>query len=256
MDFRIYLILTLFGVFNLMVEVIMDKKLLAIFVIAVFLITSVGAISATDSISVKVIWDGNSVPDSVTVNLIKDGNVVDSAKLNKSNSWNTTFKVDDDGSYQVKEVVPDNYTYTVSRNADSGFVISNKFVKTVNVLTATGNNSVVKDSANSTVSQESGDVIKVNDTQNVVNASESSDANVTEENNETEDTTAATDDKPGNVTETVTTTTTEHEILKIIEHYDKQPSNPTKVNLNTGFPVAILVCAVFVAAFIPFTRKK
>ena len=37
----------------------------------------------------------------------------------------------------------------------------------------------------------------------------------------------------------------------------KPVNNTTKVkNKNTGLPVAVLICAVFVAAFVPFTRKK
>lgn len=109
----------------------MYKKFFAIMVIAAFLITSVGVISAADdSISVKIIWDdnGNDKPDSVTVNLIKDGAVVDSAKLSSDNGWKATFKVDDDGDYQVKELIGSDYFAKVYGNSENGFVIKNHFV--------------------------------------------------------------------------------------------------------------------------------
>lgn len=237
--------------------IIMYKKLLGILVIAVFLITSVGAISAADSVSVKVTWDGDA-PDYVTVNLIKDGKVVDSAKLNDSNSWKTTFKVDDDGSYKVSEVVSDEYSYSVSGNANSGFVISNKLVKTDDILGA---------SVDETIADSSADDVLEDNSSDVENSTETDDANATDDTNTTDDTNATDDETDGTdtedeseeVTETVTSTVTEHQVTKIVEQPDKKKpvNNTTKVkNKNTGLPVAVLICAVFVAAFVPFTRKK
>jgi hypothetical protein len=63
----------------------MYKKLLGILIIAIFIITSIGAISAQDldSISVSAVWDddnGNDRPAEITVDLLEDGKVVDSVK--------------------------------------------------------------------------------------------------------------------------------------------------------------------------------
>lgn len=246
----------------------MYKKLLGILVIAVFLITSVGAISASDSISVKVTWDGGDAPDSVTVNLIKDGNVVDSAKLSASNSWKTTFKVDDDGLYKVSEVVSGDYSYSVSGNANSGFVISNKLVKTDDVLATSVDDAVADSSADDAVSNGAEDVLNENETSSDENSTETDggntteDTNATDEDNVTEGTDVTEDDnvtEDEEITETITTTTTEHQITKTANQADKKkPVNHTaKVkNRNAGFPIAVLVCAVFAAAFMPLSRRK
>ncbi len=235
----------------------MYKKLLGILVIAVFLIISVGAISAADSVSVKVTWDGDA-PDHVTVNLIKDGKVVDSAQLSASNSWKTTFKVDDDGLYKVSEIVSDDYSYSVSGNANSGFVISNKLVKTADVLGASEDEAIADSSADDVLEDNSSDVENSTETGDT---NTTDDSNVTDDTNVTDDETDGTDteDESEEVNETITTTITEHQVTKLVKQVDKKKpvNNTTKVkNRNTGFPVAVLVCAVFAAAFVPFTRKK
>ena len=124
----------------------MYKKLFAVMIVAVFLITSIAAISAedTNSISVKITWDGDSQPDYVLVNLLKDGVVVDSAKLSAENSWSTTFKVDDDGEYKVSEIVSNDYSYSVKGDVISRFVISNHLVNE-DVLKASGDKDTVTD---------------------------------------------------------------------------------------------------------------
>ena len=250
----------------------MYKKLLGILVIAVFLITSVSAISASDSISVKVIWAGGDAPDFVTVNLIKDGKVVDSAKLSASNSWKTAFKVDDEGSYNVSEVVSGDYSYSVSGNANSGFVISNKLVKTSDVLATSADDAVAGSSIDDAVSQEADDVLDENETSSGVdNSTETDDSNSTEDTNTTdedkvtegtdvtEDDNVADDETEEEITETITTTTTEHQITKVVKQEDKKKpvNNTTKIkNRNAGFPIVVLICAVFAAAFIPLSRRK
>ena len=247
----------------------MYKKLLGILVIAVFLITSVGAISAADSISVKVTWVGVDAPDAVTMNLIKDGKVVDSAKLSPSNSWKTTFKVDDDGPYEVSEVVSGDYSYSVSGNANNGFVISNKLVKTDDILAASGDDAVADSSSYDAVSQETGDALNENETSaGDENSTETDDGNTTEDTNATDDDVAdltddenVTDDETEDeeITETITTTTTEHQITKTVKQADKKKpvNNTTKVkNKNTGFPLVVLVCAVFAVVFIPLSRRR
>ena len=118
----------------------MYKKLLPILIVLLFLITSLSVICAADdsnTINVHIVWNGDST-DEVTVNLIKDDQIVDSAKLSTNNSWKTTFKVDDDGNYEVKEVISEDYTTKVTGNAKDGFIITNTLVKE-DVLGADGN---------------------------------------------------------------------------------------------------------------------
>lgn len=131
----------------------MNKRIFAILLISVFLIVSAGFISAAEysndtgnasnPIKVKIIWDdnGNTTyrPDLIMVNLLSGGKVVEFINLNESNSWNATFKTQDDGgNYTVR--LADNLTnYSVSYNgsAEKGFVIN----CTLNVsLSDTGEN--------------------------------------------------------------------------------------------------------------------
>ena len=61
--------------------------------------------------------------------MIKDGKVIDTAELNESNSWKTTFKVDDDGDYKVNESEISGYDTEISGNANRGFVIKNSIIQ-------------------------------------------------------------------------------------------------------------------------------
>ncbi|WP_458404961.1 hypothetical protein [Methanobrevibacter sp.] len=257
----------------------MYKKLLTIFIIAVFLITSVGVVSAADSISVKVVWDDHSQADHVTVKLIKDGQVVDSASLSPDNS-KTTFKVDDaSGNYKVTEEISSDYSYSVSGNASTGFIISNKLVKQ-DVLSASDdepvldddtpddkvssneeNNEIAETDAPVTSDNGTGETGDGNSNNNDTN-NNSTDNNSTD-NNSTDD--KPTDDSSKNKTDSnskkpvkkTTTTTTKTTTSKVVKKENKKPENKTKTkHKNTGFPVAVLVLAVFVAAFVPFSRKK
>lgn len=128
----------------------MNKRIFAIFLVAIFLIVSVGVISAADDqsdvsadvdvkkvsnskvISVKIVWDDadktGARPDSVKVNLVKDGVVVDEVTLSESNSWSATFKAQSgDGTFKVTQSgnIGD-YSVSTSGNADNGFIIVNK----------------------------------------------------------------------------------------------------------------------------------
>lgn len=128
----------------------MNKRIFAIFLVAIFLIVSVGVISAADNqsdvsadvdvkkvsnskvISVKIVWDDadktGARPDSVKVNLVMDGVVVDEVTLSESNSWSATFKVQSgDGTFKVTQSgnIGD-YSVSTSGNADNGFIIVNK----------------------------------------------------------------------------------------------------------------------------------
>ena len=128
----------------------MNKRIFAIFLVAIFLIVSVGVISAADDqsdvsadvdvkkvsnskvISVKIVWDDadktGARPDSVKVNLVKDGVVVDEVTLSEYNSWSATFKAQSgDGTFKVTQSgnIGD-YSVSTSGNADNGFIIVNK----------------------------------------------------------------------------------------------------------------------------------
>ena len=146
----------------------------------------------------------------------------------------------------------------MSGNANSGFVISNKLVKTADVLGASEDEAIADSSADDVLEDNSSDV---------ENSTETGDTNTTDDSNVTDDTNVADDETDGTdtedeseeVNETITTTITEHQVTKLVKQVDKKKpvNNTTKVkNRNTGFPVAVLVCAVFAAAFVPFTRKK
>ena len=110
----------------------MNKKLFTIMFVAIFLIASIGFVSASDdakNISVKLVWDdnGNDVakPDAVTVNLILDGKVVDTAKLNDSNSWKTAFKnLDPNEDYTITVDDISGFTLKTSKDGESGFIIT------------------------------------------------------------------------------------------------------------------------------------
>jgi len=238
-------------------------------IIAIFLITSVGAISAADSISVKVVWDGGDAPDHVTVNLLKDGKIVDTAKLSSGNSWKATFKVDDDGNYQVSEEDSTEYSSSISGSAESGFVITNTILKG-DVLSASDDDSLEDSSAGDELSQdddsaltENETVTEENDTAEDENSTDVAEDTSTEDDNVTDNDTAT--DEVTEIDEEVTITSETTKIVKKDKPSDtkvaKKDKNNTKnvtksKNNNTGFPVVALICAVFVVAFVPFSRKK
>lgn len=252
----------------------MYKKLLPILIVLLFLITSLSVICAADdsnTINVHIVWKGDST-DEVTVNLIKDDQIVDSAKLSTNNSWKTTFKVDDDGNYDVKEVISEDYTTKVTGNAKDGFIITNTLVKE-DVLGADGN------TVDDEVSQSENDVALDDGSQNNANdqsdntngqtsddqsaAGNGTDNNSTDNNStdnatdtNSDDETDSTDEDSSEETTTKTTKTTTT-TTKVVKEDKKKPENTTKTKKNnTGFPIIVLVIAVFAAAFIPFSRKK
>lgn len=252
----------------------MNRKLLTIILVAVFLITSLGVISAakdSDSISVKIVWDDNvdDKPDFIKVNLLKDGKIVDSANLNESNSWKVDFSVDDDGKYQVKEEISSDYSAKIKGNAQEGFVITNKLVKT-DVLGAGDNQTPLEESSNASqlsANNESGLIEASNDSAKQNNASSgngtqnSTDTNSTNSTNSTvpeeDDDDDTDDDSSDESTSTVTTTKiTKTVVKKAPKEAEKKPVNTTEKMKKTGFPLIVLVIAAFVAIFVPISRKK
>lgn len=252
----------------------MFKKLLVIFIVLLFLITSISVISAADdsnTISVKVLWEDDiaKVPDEVVVNLLKDGKIVDSAKLNDTNSWNTTFEVDDDGDYEIEEVISDDYSTKITGNAKEGFTVKNALAKQ-DVLGA-AEDSLEESSADDNLSQAEEDLASAGDNSllgdnSTGNGTSNSSTNSSTNNSTNNSTVIATnddndtdsndddDDSDEKTTTTITTTTT---TKKVTKQDDKKPENTTKTkNNNTGFPIIVLVIAVFVAIFVPLSRKK
>lgn len=238
----------------------MNKRIFAIFLVAIFLIVSVGVISAADDqsdvsadvdvkkvsnskiISVKIVWDDadktGARPDSVKVNLVKDGVVVDEVTLSESNSWSATFKAQSgDGTFKVTQSgnIGD-YSVSTSGNADNGFIIVNK-VK-ADVLGASEDETPLAEDTSDDAKDVEGstlddDVIgDENDTEtnSTEEESDSSDDNATDEEtasddaNTTEEETASDD---ANATDVETTSADPTE--KVIDTPTKNPVTKEKV---------------------------
>lgn len=237
----------------------MNKRIFAIFSIAIFLIVSIGIISAADTqddlsadadtvsnskvIPVKIVWDDaaktGARPASVTVNLIKDGAVVDTVTLSESNSWSATFKAQSaDGSFKVTQsgsLV--DYSVSISGSVDNGFVIVNQIK--ADALGASENEVPIAENAsgdsNATDDQVSNDTAETNATDSDSNAT---DGNSTVDN-KTDNTPAK---KP----------VSKEQIKQVVK-----PINVTKTQLrNTGIPLLVLVVVAFAAVFVPFSRNK
>lgn len=81
------------------------------------------------TITVEKVWEpAEGHPDSVEVQLKKDGSAYSTVILNASNGWKYNWKeLDDNNIWTVDELnTPDGYIKTVTGNASSGFVITNK----------------------------------------------------------------------------------------------------------------------------------
>ena len=232
----------------------MNKKLFTILIVAVFLLTSVSIISAAETsddesdssqeISVRIEWNDtghtNERPNSVIVSLLKDGKVIETKKLNASNSWSTTFTVDGDRSFSVNESKITGYSVSTKGDASNGFVITNT-IKTIKLGVAADDDS---NEENNTTSAEE------NETQNETTNATIKKVNITEDNG-TED----------NVTEKDNTTTIvieKQNTTKIVKKQPKKSDNPEpKINLrNAGIPILILIVVAFIAVFVSYTRKK
>lgn len=251
------------------------KRLFAILLVLIFLITSVGAISAADSITVKVSGD---MPDQVTVSLLCDGKIVDTAKLTQSNGFKTTFNVNDDGNYYINTSSSSDYSFSVSGNSGSGFIIVSKQIKE-EVLTAT-NDDVEEDTSLATDEDSSDDVL-ADDTSNddtcstdeTTTADETAAADETTTDDETSDSDDSTDttndtsdsdnETDDNTTEVTSVDDTQKDNVKkvikqkikhkLVKHPKK--NNATKVKHNTGLPVVLVLVAIC-AMFVPFSRRK
>lgn len=250
----------------------MSKKIFVLLFVAVFLIASIGFISAEDSaddavgssdnlknITVKKIWDDKGFesqrPDSVQVELYVGGKLVDRINLNSSDNWKATFKnVDVSGDVKVVELNrSSDYKISYDGNVEDGFVITSKIAK-----------NATKD-----------DVLgKSNDSDKLADNNTSQKQNTTENNNTKVQNASADDNKTENITiynitnETdieINNTTTIKNVNKtvnktVVVNEEKAPPKKPPANLidlrNTGLPILFLVIVVIGAVFFSLRRKK
>ena len=259
----------------------MNRKIILIISISVFLIFSIGIISAEgddDSISaiadddsydvdqinnddyqvdvsednaedssskqitVKIIWKDDdktdSRPTSVKVNLVKDGTVVESVTLSESNSWNATFKTqNDDGNYKV-EIADnlDDYSYSATGSASEGFVITN----------------TIKDDVTGT-----GDDTNKNQptTQNNQPNAPAADSAYKTTVKKIQSNKKAPSNKTAPKNSTPKKQVIKEKAKEIVKPIKKQ--NVSNADLkHTGIPLLLLVVVVGIAIFIPFSLRK
>lgn len=243
----------------------MNRKFLALCIFLLFLIISVGIVSAEDGDvkQIKVRATGD-MPSTITVSLLGDGKVVDTATLSQGNSWSTTFKVNADGDYHVVANENPDYSMSVSGSADSGFVVNSKQIgeklsENADDLIKENNSTEITPDVNTTEGTRADD--NITETSPDVNTTEEAliDYNITV-NNLTENRT-----KEINITVENKNTSDSNNINnqnKIVKKEDKKPvekkeNKTNKVKLrNTGLPLTVLVIAAFAAIFIPITRRK
>ena len=250
----------------------MSKKIFVLLFVAVFLIASIGFISAEDSaddavgssdnlknITVKKIWDDKGFesqrPDSVQVELYVGGKLVDRINLNSSDNWKAIFKnVEVSGDVKVVELNrSSDYKISYDGNVEDGFVITSKIAK-----------NATKD-----------DVLgKSNDSDKLADNNTSQKQNTTENNNTKVQNASADDNKTENITiynitnETdieINNTTTIKNVNKtvnktVVVNEEKAPPKKPPANLidlrNTGLPILFLVIVVIGAVFFSLRRKK
>lgn len=263
----------------------MHKKIFVILTFLVFLMVSISVISAEpdeiqdDSnndvskvVNVRIDWndDGQTAdrPDSITVKLLHDGKVVDSIKLNEDNSWNASFKITDDGSYEIGELDEiSSYSTSLTGNIDDGFVITNTIKETP--LRASENDDIAADDSlddiseeadNSTDDESQDDVPEEADNSTDDNLDDDSVDNETDDSNQTDNQNDTPEENHSVVVSKTPTKTTIKE-QKIVKKEDKpvkkNDTNTTKNKLkNTGLPIVALVLVLFIVAIIPISRRK
>lgn len=233
----------------------MNKKLLTISFVAVFLMASISFVSAADSIPVKVIWDdanqANERPNEITVNLLCDGKVVDTAKLSASNSWKIIFKnLDDNETYKIQlGSNPADYSIKTTGNSESGYVITAKLMD--DVLGSSADDATLEE-VDETPTGEGNGSETTNDTSD--NTNTTGEDNATDDgaiDNSTDDNETSDDAKTPSTTQK--TPAKENKVVKQTQKTKK----PTKAHMQkTGIPLAGLVLVAFAVAFVPFSRKK
>lgn len=253
---------------------IMNKKLLTILFIAVFLIVSASFVCAegeTKSIPVKIIWDDadhtSDRPAQITVKLTCNDSVVDSALLSESNSWATTFNVQDDGStYKVQSETPTDYSTKINEDGQ-GFLITNKIIadklstsETESPIEETNTEDTTPTNSDGTSNGTSDGESNTNDANKT---NETEDTNKTDNENKSQDTTSNND----KTKDTNQTKKPEQKVQKIVQKVQKSVKKTKPVQKNnktvdpaklkhTGLPIIALVLVVIIVAFIPIIRRK
>ncbi|MCQ2970448.1 MAG: Cna B-type domain-containing protein [archaeon] len=236
----------------------MYKRIFSILIVMVFLMFSVSAVFAESDavqdtggestsriINVKVIWndDGqtNNRPDSVTVRLLNNGSVVDSVILNESNFWNGTFKILDNGNYDVEETGDlSSYSISLTGDMDNGFVITNTIKQAPN----NGSDDMIVDENSTDNSSDDVNGI-IDDSNHTVDQNDAKDENQTENISQAKNTTYNNNDKEKQV------------IKKENKSVKKNNTNITGIKLkNTGLPVVVLVVVLFIIVITPISRWK
>lgn len=252
----------------------MNKKLLTILFIAVFLIVSASFVCAegeTKSIPVKIIWDDadhtSDRPAQITVKLTCNDSVVDSALLSESNSWATTFNVQDDGStYKVQSETPTDYSTKINEDGQ-GFLITNKIIadklstsETESPIEETNTEDTTPTNSDGTSNGTSNGESNTNDANKT---NETEDTNKTDNENKSQDTTSNND----KTKDTNQTKKPEQKVQKIVQKVQKSVKKTKPVQKNnktvdpaklkhTGLPIIALVLVVIIVAFIPIIRRK
>lgn len=235
------------------------KKLFAVLIVAIFLVTAVGAVSAADSISVNAV--GSDLQDPITVSLVCDGKVVDTAKLSSSNSWKTTFNVNDDGNYQLKVADSSDYSFSVSGNAEKGFVVSAKLINQDTLGSTDGEELEVDDSSAELETTEATPIAENESGDSDDNATDNDTAknNDTDKKNDTSkknDTTKKNDTNKKNDPVKKEDTVKKEPKKQVVKQKKEPKKQKTNSKHKSGFPIAVLVVAAMAAVFVPFTRKK
>lgn len=265
----------------------MNKKIFVIMLVAIFLIASIGFVSAKD-ISVSINWDDNgnaaNRPAEVSVSLIHDGKVVDTEKLSASNAWKTTFKNQEaDSGYSVKVKDISGYDVSTKENSGNEFIITGKLIEEP-VLSASDDNE------DDTLAEEVNEIVGDDNTgqpsdeptnnggensqneepatneggqpadngEQKTNETNTTDNNSTtnEPDTPTSDSTAPEDKKVTKKPAAKKTTTKTTKTTKTVVKKEKpvKKNNTTKMK-KAGLPIALVLIAMG-AIFIPIARKK
>ena len=86
----------------------------------------IGHDGETTEVKVKKVWASGS-PQPITVELLKDGYVIDKVVLSEDNNWEFTFtNLPIGGNYSVREPSVPGFVTTVTGDAETGFIITNR----------------------------------------------------------------------------------------------------------------------------------
>ena len=244
----------------------MNKKIFAIILVSIFLLSAISFVSAqgtsdsgnivSKSFSVKIDWkDANqndTRPDSITVNLMKNGEIISTKELKKDNSWSATFDVAEEGNFSVKQVSNlSNYNMSVNNNSNNEFVITY-------TLKDNASGEMQEDTSENTneipsIVIEESEVNNTNASDNETNSTDNStDDNSTNKNitNNTTNNTTDNNNTENNTNSTVNNNDVIKNTPKPVHKEDKKPIITKNKLLKVGIPVAILIVAILTAVIL------